>query len=172
MKTTFHQMIFRILKRSVQKNPISMNKVETVRNYMTSDLITFTPDTDIQKAMKTIVKNRISGAPVVDGNGHLIGMLSESDCIKTVVDSPYNNLPGGNGTVRDFMSTNVVTVSPDKTIVSLAYEFTTTPYRRFPVVEKSRLIGQISRSDVLRAILQMKPTITHTPSSWKGRVPR
>ena len=149
-----------------------MNKAEVVRTYMTSDLITFKPDVDIHKAIKDIIKHRISGAPVVDGNGRLIGMLSESDCIKTIVDSPYNNLPGGNGTVGDFMSSNVVTVSPDKTIVSLAYEFTNTPYRRFPVVEKGRLIGQISRSDVLRAILKMKPTINHTPSSWKGRVPQ
>lgn len=149
-----------------------MNKAEVVRTYMTSDLITFRPDVDIHKAIKDIIKHRISGAPVVDGNGRLIGMLSESDCIKTIVDSPYNNLPGGNGTVGDFMSSNVVTVSPDKTIVSLAYEFTNTPYRRFPVVEKDRLIGQISRSDVLRAILKMKPTINHTPSSWKGRVPQ
>lgn len=149
-----------------------MNKAEVVRTYMTRDLITFTPNVDIHKAIKDIIKHRISGAPVVDGNGRLIGMLSESDCIKTIVDSPYNNLPGGNGTVGDFMSSNVVTVSPDKTIVSLAYEFTSTPYRRFPVVEKDRLIGQISRSDVLRAILKMKPTIHHTPSSWKGRVPQ
>ncbi len=149
-----------------------MNKGEVVRTFMTRDLITFTPDVDIHKAIKDIIKHRISGAPVIDGNGRLIGMLSESDCIKTIVDSPYNNLPGGNGTVGDFMSTNVVTVSPEKTIVSLAYEFTNTPYRRFPVVEKDRLIGQISRSDVLRAILKMKPTINHTPSTWKGRVPQ
>ncbi len=143
-----------------------------VTKFMATDLITFSPSTDIREAIEVILKNRISGAPVVDAQKNLIGMLSESDCIKTILDGPYNNLPGGNGTVADFMSRKVVTIDAKKSILDLAYEFTTSPYRRFPVVDNGRLVGQISRSDVLRAIVKMRPAVEHTPSSWKGREPQ
>lgn len=143
-----------------------------VTKYMAKDLITFHPSTNIREAIEIILKNQISGAPVVDDQKNLVGMLSESDCIKTIIAGPYNNLPGGNGTVRDYMSTNVVTVDASKTILELAYEFTNTPYRRFPVVDRGRLVGQISRSDILRAILKLRPEVEHTPSSWKVRKPQ
>lgn len=143
-----------------------------VTKYMATKLITFSPSTDIQEAIETILKHRISGAPVVDAQKNLVGMLSESDCIKTIIEGPYNNLPGGHGTVADFMSRKVVTIDAKKTILDLAYEFTNSSYRRFPVVENGRLVGQISRSDILRAIMKMRPAISHTPSSWKGREPQ
>ena len=147
-------------------------KSTPVSKFMAKDLITFHPGTDIKEAIEIIIKNQISGAPVIDDQKNLIGMLSESDCIKTMISGPYNNLPGGLGTVGDYMSRKVVTVDVNKTILELAYEFTNTPYRRFPVVDKGRLVGQISRSDILRAILKMKPEVEHTPSTWKGREPK
>lgn len=143
-----------------------------VTKFMAKDLITFHPSNDIKNAIEVILKHQISGAPVVDDQNNLVGMLSESDCIKTIIDGPYNNLPGGNGTVGDFMSRKVVTVDASKTILEVAYEFTNTQYRRFPVVDKGRLVGQVSRSDILRAILKMRPEVEHTPSTWKGREPK
>lgn len=144
----------------------------SVKKYMATNLITFNPSTDIKLAIAVILKNKISGAPVVDSKNNLVGMLSESDCIKLIIDGPYNNQPGGHGTVGDFMTRDVVTIDAEKTLLDLAYKFTSTPFRRFPVVEKNRLVGQISRSDVLRAMVKMRPTQSHTPSSWKGRVPQ
>ena len=149
-----------------------MKNAESVTKYMATKLITFTPDIDIRTAIQTIVKNKISGAPVVNKKGELVGIISEKDCIKTIVEGPYNRLPGGKGTVGDFMSTAVTTISSDKTVLDAAYEFALTQYRRFPVTEDGRLVGQISRRDILRAILKLKPEITHTPSSWKGREPQ
>lgn len=146
-------------------------ETQTVRKHMAKDLITFQPGTDIDDAMATILKHKISGAPVVDGAGKLVGMLSESDCIKTILDGPYNNLPGGNGTVESYMSRNVITIDADKTILDLAYQFLNTNFRRFPVIDKGRLVGQISRSDILKAIKKVKPKLSHSPSSWKGREP-
>ncbi|NND34215.1 MAG: CBS domain-containing protein [Saprospiraceae bacterium] len=143
-----------------------------VTKFMATDLITFHPSTDIKEAIAIILKHRISGAPVVDKQKNLVGMLSESDCIRTIIDGPYNNHPSAGGTVADFMSKNVVTIDSSKTILDLAYEFTNSPYRRFPVVEKGRLVGQISRSDILRAIVKMRPKVDHAPSSWKGRMPQ
>ena len=99
-------------------------------------------------------------------------MLSEKDCINTIVEGPYNREPGAKGTVGDFMSTNVKTISVEKNVLDVAYEFALSSYRRFPVCENGKLVGQISRSDILRAILKMKPKIKHVPSSWVGREPQ
>ena len=149
-----------------------MDDKQTVRKYMATHLITFNPDTDIDEAIRTILKHKISGAPVVDKHGKLVGMLSESDCIKTILEGPYNNLPGGTGDVQSYMSRKVVTIDVNKTILELAYEFMNTPYRRFPVIEKEKLVGQISRSDILRAIVNSRPKLELSPSSWKGREPQ
>jgi len=146
-------------------------ETQIVRKHMAKDLITFRPETDIDDAMASILKHKISGAPVVDGTGKLVGMLSESDCIKTILEGPYNNLPGGNGKVESYMSRNVITIDADKTILDLAYQFLNTNFRRFPVIDKGRLVGQISRSDILKAIKKVKPKLSHSPSSWKGREP-
>ena len=148
-----------------------MHDPEPITRYMATKLITFTPEVDIRDAIKIIVKKKISGAPVVNKDGDLIGMLSEKDCINTIIEGPYNREPQGKGTVGDFMSTNVKTVSVDKNVLDIAYEFALSQYRRFPVTENGKLVGQISRSDILRAILKMEPHIKHTPSSWVGREP-
>ncbi len=148
-----------------------MSDQATVKQYMATDLITFKPQDDIREAIKTILKYKISGAPVVDKGGQLVGMLSESDCIKTIIGGSYNNQPDSKGSVSDYMTRNVTTISVDTSIMDLAFKFTTTAFRRFPVISKGRLVGQISRSDVLKAILKMKPRVEHTPSSWKGREP-
>ncbi|MBX2815415.1 MAG: CBS domain-containing protein [Saprospiraceae bacterium] len=143
-----------------------------VSDYMTRNLITFTPETPIDDAIATILKHRISGAPVVDDLGKLVGMLSETDCIKTLMDGPYNNLPGGNGMVSNYMTRNVTTIGSNETILDLAYKFLNSAFRRFPVVDKGRLVGQISRSDILKVILKHKPKLAHSPSSWRGREPK
>lgn len=148
-----------------------MHDPEPISRYMATKLITFTPDIDLRDAIQTIVKNKISGAPVINRHGDLIGILSEKDCINAIVEGPYNNRPGAQGTVGDFMSTNVKTVSVHKNVLEVAYEFALSSYRRFPVCDGDKLVGQISRSDILRAILKMTPKIKHVPSSWVGRVP-
>ena len=148
-----------------------MDRSDLVTKYMAKDLITFSPDDDIMDAMAVIVKNKISGAPVTDKDRNLVGMLSESDCIKTVLDGPYNNLPGGNGVVSDYMSRKVTTIESNKTIMEVATKFVKTPYRRFPVVDRGKLVGQISISDVLKAIVKSRPHVKHVPSSWKIREP-
>ena len=121
--------------------------------------------------MKIIVKKKISGAPVIDSTGKLIGLFSEKDCIRAVLEGPYNQRPSLTGTVGDFMSTEIRTMTSDKTVLDVALEFAHSQYKRFPVVENGKLIGQISRVDVLTAIMKISPEIRLVPSSWKGRVP-
>lgn len=121
-----------------------------VSDYMAANLITFKPDMEMRLAITYLVEKRISGAPVVDDRGNLVGVLSEQDCMKMALTAGYHEDLGG--LVKDFMSTSVVTIDADTSILKLAQLFIDSPYRRYPVLQNGRLVGQISRRDVLRAL--------------------
>ncbi|MEJ2299643.1 MAG: CBS domain-containing protein [Woeseiaceae bacterium] len=121
-----------------------------VKDYMTRTLVTFKPETSVLDAIHELVRHRMAGAPVVDDAGNLVGMLSELDCLKVALQAGYHGEYGG--PVRDYMSADVKTVNAEMSIVDLAQRFQDTRFRRFPVTDKNRLVGQISRRDVLRAL--------------------
>ena len=121
-----------------------------VKNYMTTRLITLSKDMDVYFAIGLLLKNRISGAPVTDNNDHLVGILSEKDCLRIFANGSFYNMPGG--AVSRFMTKAVATVSPETDLFSVADIFLKHNYRRLPVVKGKKLVGQISRRDVLRAI--------------------
>ena len=121
-----------------------------VKDYMARTLVTFKPDTNVLDAVHTLVEHRIAGAPVVDDQGNIVGMLSEFDCMKVALSAGYHGDYGG--PVSDYMSRDVKTVNAEMSIVDLAQQFAEKGYRRFPVTDKNRLVGQISRRDVLRAL--------------------
>ncbi len=131
-----------------------MRKPYSVKDFMTRSLISFAPETSVYDAMKTLIEHRISGGPVLDSDGNLVGMLSEVDCHKTILSSSYNNYPIE--TVGDVMSTDLKTVDANMSIHALAEKFLRNPYRRYPVLENGKLIGQISRRDVLIAIQRLR----------------
>ncbi len=125
-----------------------------VREYMTESLVTFKPETEVLDAMHALVSNGISGAPVIDQTGELVGVLSEKDCLRVTIVFSYHG--EGHGQVADYMSPNPEFVHPDMTILELAEKFQQTPYRRFPVMERNRLVGVISRHDVLRGLIDLQ----------------
>jgi CBS domain-containing protein len=131
-----------------------MSQSAKVREFMAASLVTFSPETEIMDAIDALVSNRISGAPVVDAHGNLVGVLSEQDCMKVALHAGYFGEPGGR--VSEYMSTDVRTVDADTSIVELARTFLDAPYRRYPVLDNARLVGQISRRDVLRALQQLR----------------
>ncbi|MEZ5558751.1 MAG: CBS domain-containing protein [Pseudomonadales bacterium] len=120
-----------------------------VADYMATRLVTFTPQTSVVEAMTTLIERGISGAPVVDAAGALVGMLSEVDVMQVVVQDSYYN--ESTGIVADFMKSPVETVDADADIYGLAERFHREHRRRYPVLRDGRLVGQISRRDVLRA---------------------
>ena len=124
-----------------------------VKDYMTGKLVTFHPDTDVLDAIQELVTHGIAGAPVTNNRGELIGMLSELDCMKVALHAGYHGSWGG--PVSDYMTTDTETVEADMSIIDLAQRFMDSGFRRFPVVKEHRLIGQISRRDVLRALGQI-----------------
>lgn len=132
-----------------------MNSIKSclVRDYMARTLVTFKKDTDVLDAVHELVSRRIAGAPVVDDAGNLIGMLSELDCMKVALQAGYHGDWGG--PVADFMTDDVETVDAEMSIVDLAQVFVDKRYRRFPVMQDNRLVGQISRRDVLRALQEL-----------------
>ena len=130
-----------------------MSKSITVREFMAANLVTFTPDMEILRAINALVEKRISGATVVDERGNIVGMLSEQDCMKVALHAGYHGEPGGR--VSEYMSTEVKTIDADTSILELAELFLKSPYRRYPVMKDNRLVGQISRRDVLRAMEQL-----------------
>ncbi len=127
-----------------------MNDLATVREYMTSKVITLSPDTDLRRAIRVLLKHGISGAPVVDGHGALVGILSKRDCLKVAFRAGYHQEQAG--PVAAYMSRDVCTVEADLPLVALAERFLHSTFRRYPVLDGGRLVGVISRHDVLRAI--------------------
>ncbi len=127
-----------------------MKHPKSVRDIMTKKLVTFREETNIMVAIETLLKYKISGAPVVDKEGTVVGILSEIDTMSTLTRSLYHR--EWSGYVRDFISTEVTSVSPEIGIVDLAEFFRKKHFRRLPVIDHGKLVGQVSRRDVLRAI--------------------
>ncbi len=127
-----------------------------VRDYMSTKLITFHPDQLMDEVIQTLLKNKISGGPVVNDDGELVGVISEGDCMKEVVRGKYHNLPSLSSKVSDRMSSKVVHIAPEMNIFEAADQFLSMRIRRFPVVELGKLVGQISQKDIMRAVHKMK----------------
>ena len=121
-----------------------------VRDYMATDLVTLRPETEILRAVHALVENDIAAAPVVDDAGALVGILTERDCMRVVLNAGYYSEYGGR--VDEFMSKNVETIAADDSIVDAAKLFFGQRFHRYPVLENGRLVGQISRRDVMRAL--------------------
>jgi predicted transcriptional regulator len=120
-----------------------------VRDYMASRLVTIHQNDNVVMAMSVLLDKKISGAPVVDDEGNLVGVLSEVDLMAVVVQDSYYD--ESVGIVRDYMKHPVDSVSPDMDIYALAERFAKEHRRRYPVIQNGKLVGQISRRDVLRA---------------------
>lgn len=132
-----------------------------VEDYMTRNLITFSPDQSILEVMEIFAKHHISGGPVMDGNGFLVGIISEADCMKQISESRYFNQPILDKSVERFMTKNVETIPHNMTIFDAAGVFDRHNRRRLPVMQNDILVGQISRKDIVIAALKL------TSHSWK-----
>jgi CBS domain-containing protein len=124
----------------------------TARDYMTKNPFVLKPDTDVFEAIRQFIERKITGVPVVDESGQLVGLFSELDCMKAVATASYfEEMPGKIG---DLMTTEFQRVPPTISIVELAELFSQAALRQFPVVEGEKLVGIISRVDVLKALVK------------------
>lgn len=129
-----------------------------VKDHMSTNLITFRPNDSIDQVLEVLTKKKISGAPVLDESGALVGIISEVDCLKEIIKGKYTNTPKFPGKVSEHMTENVITLSPDLSLFDAAQKFLELKIRRFPVMKDGKLVGQISLSDIIRAFPKLKQT--------------
>jgi CBS domain-containing protein len=149
--------------------------MKRVSDIMTREPITFKPDTEIAEAAKVLLDKRINGAPVVDNEGKIVGILCQSDLvtqqkkfpIPTVFTLLDGLIPLGSARnldreiqkitasrVADAMTPDPVTVSPDQTVEDIATLMVDKKYHTLPVVEGGNLVGVIGKEDVLRMLMK------------------
>jgi CBS-domain-containing membrane protein len=133
-----------------------------VSDYMTTNLITFKAEDSLDHVIEQLINYKISGGPVINEKNELIGIISETDCIKHISESKYYNMPSDtNNTVGKYMVRDVDTIDKNMNIFDAAFKFISSHRRRFPVIENGKLIGQLSQKDVLKAAMKVEG------STWK-----
>jgi CBS-domain-containing membrane protein len=129
------------------------SELPKVADIMTREVMTLSPQQEILHAMDLLIGRRLSGAPVVDDDGRIVGVLSKKVCLQGALNASYHQQWGGQ--VADYMASPVETLDPELDILAAASHFVSSNYRRFPVERDGRLLGQVSRLDLLRALARL-----------------
>lgn len=125
-----------------------------VRDIMSRDCYRVLPDASVTTLAKGLALHRLPGAPVVDAADRLIGFISEQDVMGRVLDSLYHDDEAP--LVKEMMRHEVLSVTPNKSITDLAQEMLGPKPKIYPVVEQQRLVGIVTRRDILIALLTIR----------------
>ena len=137
-----------------------MYKSQIAKDIMVSKLVTLSPDMDAFEAIGILLRHRISGAPVIDSERNFLGVFSEKSSMQLLIDAAYEQVPSCQ--VAEFMNTDRGrTITEHTGLLSIVQIFLGTPYRRLPVLRGDKLVGQISRRDVLRAAMEITKVAPH-----------
>jgi len=128
-----------------------MKSLPKIGEFMDAVVPTLTPETQIMKAVDFLLRHRVTGAPVVNSEGRLMGIITETDLLKLVTEG-IEGQPPTVATVAEYMTTDVVTVPPTVDIYYVVGIFLNNKFRRLPVVEDGKIVGAITRFDLLRII--------------------
>ncbi len=121
----------------------------TAQEMMTCEILTLAPETTVEEAIMLMVQNHVSGLPVLDGAGRLVGIVAEVTLFDVLFDARLRHAP-----VADFMTTKVETVAPEDSIEQVARKLALHGIRRLPVMAEGNLVGIVTRRDVLRHCLK------------------
>ena len=160
-----------------EDDSMERRNIETARDMMARKVVTLRPEMAAIEAAEVLIKNGISGAPVVGKEGELLGLLSEFDCLRAVAAADYEmDRHDARERVGDLMTREPRTVGPDVDLLTLAHAFVTQRVRRFPVVDEAgKLLGQVSRRDALKAAVRLRherlEAHPHYPDYPRGREP-
>lgn len=116
----------------------------TARDIMTREVVTVTPDTPVEELAKVLTDRRISGVPVVDEAGNVVGIATEADILAK----------GRVGKVADIMTREVISVCEDTPIDEIARVLADKGIKRVPVLREGKLVGIVSRADIVRGVAQ------------------
>ena len=123
-----------------------MHETETI---MSTDIVSVTPETPITEVVQLLADNDISGVPVVDATGHLLGIVSEKDVLGLV-----SSERSASGTAGDHMTTDVITFNQDDDLIAICECLVNNPFRRVPILKDGKLVGILSRRDLIKYILE------------------
>jgi len=126
----------------------------TARAIMTDDVVTIDPKSSIQEAIELLLKQRVSGLPVTDADGRLIGIVTEFALLAIAYDNRVRE-----DSIAQHMTTEVLTVDASDPINKVVDLCLMHRVRRVPVLENGRLVGLISRRDVLKAMYEAQAPI-------------
>lgn len=125
-----------------------------INDCMRRNPLTINREANLVQAIERIVEYKLTGLTVTDDEGKAVGILSELDCIKAVLTALYNDGDPEHALVKDAMSTDLATCSPDDNIVEVAQDMLNTRQRRRPVLRDGKLVGQVSSSNILWALME------------------
>ena len=128
-----------------------MESLPKISEYMDTVVPTLSPETHILKAVDFLLHHHVTGAPVVDSDERLVGIITETDLLKLVTEGIQGE-PPTEATVAEYMTSNVITVPPTVDIYYIAGMFLANKFRRLPVIEGDKIVGAITRYDLLRII--------------------
>lgn len=124
-----------------------------VENIMRAEFPRLSPKMPIREAAAAFARLRMVSAPVIDEAGIMVGILTEKDCFRPMLNASYYQQ--WDGSVADFMSTDVRALPVDLDLVSAAEEFLARSHRVYPVLRDGEVVGMLHRPDLLAAILAL-----------------
>jgi CBS domain-containing protein len=152
----------------------------TVRDVMTSPVVTVRRDTPLKEVARLLIDNGMSGVPVVDASGDVVGVISEGDFLikeQGAVEVRHRRLARllgeshatlaqlekvGARTAGEAMTEPALTIDPSRAIREAAAIMTSHQVNRLPVVDHGRLVGIVTRADLLRAYLRTDEELTRS----------
>jgi len=119
------------------------------KDIMSTDVVSVLPDTPGTRAVELLIENDITGLPVVEPSGRLVGIVTEKDLIGVLCgqDAP-------SGTARDYMTENVISFDEDDDIIAICECLISNHLRRVPILADGKLVGIISRRDLIKYIME------------------
>lgn len=123
-----------------------------VKDFMDHNPHAIHQNTPVRTAVESLIAAGIIGAPVIDDSSHVVGFVSEQDCMKEMLNDAF--FCDESQPVAAVMNRRVLTVTPDTSIFEVAERMAKSPPKNYPVVKQGRLVGLISRSRVLAALLE------------------
>ncbi len=126
------------------------------KDIMTTDVVSVAPEATAREASALMLENGFSGLPVVDGEGVLVGVISEFDLLRLVYNPEEENEP-----VSQYMSRDVISVEKDADLVEVVDILRSRPIRRLPVMDHGELVGLISRPDLIRFVFTLRDRVNH-----------
>lgn len=124
----------------------------TAKDIMTEEVIRVRPETPVYDAIELLVENEITGMPVVDDGSNLVGVLSEKDVLAMLYAMEDNT----EQTAGDYMSTGVVSLDVNASLIDLCDCLMRNVFRRVLITDNGKLAGVVSRSDMIKIILKIK----------------